>query len=194
MRKRTRYCPEDDLPYQADEGAPVCCWPACGCPTRHNLPLCMAHLAVAANLQRQLAGGEMPVVRARVRVAVPERPAVAPAPLGTVYFVQVGAHIKIGWTSDLEKRMKQYPPNSVLLAAHPGTRKDETRMHRRFAASRTHGREWYALVPSLLHHIEAVKAEHGAPATVSFGAQPVTIPQSRPVPGLRVRDLPRRVG
>lgn len=95
---------------------------------------------------------------------------------GVVYYVQIGAHIKIGWTSNLENRMRQYPPNSTLLALHPGTRKDENRMHRRFAADRTHGREWYVPSASLTHHIAQVVRENGQPDAVIFGAKPVQIP------------------
>lgn len=99
--------------------------------------------------------------------------------MGTVYYVRVGANIKIGWTSDLAKRMRQYPPESILLATEPGLRALETRRHKMFATTRTHGREWYAAVPSLLHHIETLKSAHGEPDAVAFGAQPVTIPQHR---------------
>lgn len=98
---------------------------------------------------------------------------------GTVYYLRVGAYIKIGWTSDLTKRMKSYSPDSVLLATEPGTRKDEQRRHRMFAVHRTHGREWYAMVPSLTHHIQQVTDAHGSPDPVAFAARPVAIPQPR---------------
>jgi hypothetical protein len=101
-----------------------------------------------------------------------------PAPTdGTVYYLRVGSYIKIGWASDLTKRMKAYPPDSVLLATEPGTRKDEARRHRMFAAHRTHGREWYAMVPSILHHVDTLTAQHGTPDPVSFAAKPVQIPR-----------------
>jgi hypothetical protein len=98
---------------------------------------------------------------------------------GSVYYLRVGSFIKIGWTLNIEKRMRSYPPDSVLLAAEPGTRKDEQRRHRMFAAHRTHGREWYAMTPSLMHHIEQVAVAHGAPDPVTFAARPVEIPQPR---------------
>jgi hypothetical protein len=115
-----------------------------------------------------------------------EQPAKTPAPTaGTVYYLRSGAYIKIGWTSNLEKRMRAYAPDSVLLATEPGTRKDESRRHKMFATHRTHGREWYAMVPSLMHHIEMMVTEHGEPDPVSFAAQPVTIPQRREVEPIR---------
>jgi hypothetical protein len=107
--------------------------------------------------------------------------------VGHVYYLRVGSYIKIGWTSDITKRMKGYPPDSVLLASEPGTRKDEHRRHRMFGAHRTHGREWYAMTPSLMHHIEQVAAEHGTPDPVTFAAKPVTIPQPRGVQMIKPR-------
>lgn len=101
----------------------------------------------------------------------------APKPThGTIYYLQVGNHIKIGWTLDMSRRMRKYPPNSTLLAQHPGTVKDEHKMHRRFATDRTHGREWYVPSVSLTHHIAQVIREHGTPEAVTFGAKPVEIP------------------
>jgi hypothetical protein len=99
---------------------------------------------------------------------------------GVVYYLRVGGYIKIGWTSDLEKRMRSYAPDTVLLATEPGTRKDEQKRHRMFAVHRTHGREWYAMVPALMHHIDRVVKEHGMPEEVTFAAKPVTVPTPRP--------------
>lgn len=98
----------------------------------------------------------------------------------TIYYLQVVSHIKIGWTADLEKRMRDYPPNSQLLATEPGERSEEQRLHKMFAAHRTHGGEWYAPVPSILHHIDLVRKKHGMPPEAVVGAQPVTIPEPRP--------------
>jgi hypothetical protein len=102
-------------------------------------------------------------------------------PDGVVYYANVGGgHIKIGWTSDLAKRMRQYPPNTVLLAVHPGTRADERKLHKRFAVHRAFGTEWYPMVPVILDHIARVVAEHGQPPAVTFGAKPTKVPTPRP--------------
>jgi hypothetical protein len=101
---------------------------------------------------------------------------------GHIYYVQVGAHVKIGWTSNLQSRMRKYPPNSTLLAAHPGTRRDEGQLHRRFATDRTHGREWYVPSVSLTHHIGQMVAKHGTPEQVTFGAKPITVKGSTSTP------------
>lgn len=98
---------------------------------------------------------------------------------GVVYYLRVGGFIKIGWTSNLQNRMKSYAPDTTLLATEPGKRALETRRHRAFSVHRTHGREWYAMVPPLMDHIGRVAAEHGQPDPVAFSAQPVTVPQPR---------------
>lgn len=106
---------------------------------------------------------------------------------GVVYYLRVGGYIKIGWTADLAKRMRAYAPDTILLATQPGTRKDEQRLHKIFAAHRTHGREWYAMTPSVMHHIEQVAAQHGTPDPVTFAARPVEVPQPRPVEQIKPR-------
>lgn len=95
---------------------------------------------------------------------------------GVVYIVRVGAFYKIGWASDLANRMKAYPPDSVLMAVMPGTRKDETQMHRKFAHVRSHGREWYPLVPQINEQIASMVREHGEPPASKFAAQPAAVP------------------
>lgn len=113
------------------------------------------------------------------------------ARVGVVYYVEVGSHIKIGWTSDLAKRMRSYPPNSRLLACHPGLRTDERDIHRKFVLWRSHGAEWYVLAPILLDHIKRVVAEHGQPDVVNFGAKPVQVPRPHQLngsPQLRARS------
>lgn len=96
---------------------------------------------------------------------------------GTVYYLRIGGYIKIGWTSDMGKRMKAYPPDTVLLATQPGTRSDEAAEHKRFAHLRTHGREWYPLAPQLTQHIDRIVQANGEPDTVSFMAKPADVPR-----------------
>lgn len=96
---------------------------------------------------------------------------------GTIYYLRVGAYYKIGWTSDLAKRMRQYPPDTRLLARHPGTRKDEAALHKRFAHHRTHGREWYPLATQITEHVNRMVKEHGEPDEVTFAARPTQVPR-----------------
>jgi hypothetical protein len=170
----------------------VCVMPGCK-KTRSKLPdlhLCNAHLAIIHDqveadpemlriIGKQTMADRLKYLESFYEYATREKPPANRPTDGTIYYVQSGGHIKIGWTSDLTKRMRQYPPNCQLLATHPGTRADELKLHKMFAAHRSHGREWYPLAPAVLHHIDMMKAKHGEPDSVAFGAQPVTIPQHR---------------
>lgn len=82
---------------------------------------------------------------------------------GHVYFLQSDNAVKIGWTSDLEQRMKSYSPGAKILAVMPGTRKDETRLHRKFAHLRTNRREWFAYSPQVMEEVARIVKEHGDP-------------------------------
>lgn len=76
---------------------------------------------------------------------------------GHIYYLLVGDLIKIGYTKNLEQRMRQYPPHSKLLAVHPGTMRTERQMHSMFFNSIAKGKEWFAITPKLTSHIEDVR-------------------------------------
>lgn len=82
---------------------------------------------------------------------------------GQVYFLQSDSAVKIGWTTDLDQRMKSYSPGAKILAVMPGTRKDETRLHRKFAHLRTNRREWFSYSPQVMEEVARVVKEHGDP-------------------------------
>lgn len=107
---------------------------------------------------------------------------------GTIYYVDSGSLIKIGWTADLAKRMRQYPPTARLLATHSGTRADEAHLKKRFAVHCTSGKEWFAHVGPLLEHIDSVVTEHGAPPDVVMGPARTKPPQPRPKAYITTRD------
>lgn len=92
---------------------------------------------------------------------------------GTIYAVLNGHTVKIGWTSNLDRRMREYPPASTLLVSYPGTRKDEAALHRKFAHLTTHGREWFPYAPQVVEWVERMVAEHGEPEQPTFGAKKV---------------------
>lgn len=85
---------------------------------------------------------------------------------GWVYYARIGELIKIGFTLDLPRRIASYPPNTVLLAAHPGTRELEGQMHKRFAELRARGREWFRSGRVLEGHITDVVHRFGDPAGI----------------------------
>lgn len=113
---------------------PVCCWP--GCPkkiwTKHpEQPLCEAHIIITAQTYRD-------------HYAVSDKPKPLPAERdGLIYYLQIGQHVKIGWTSSLETRLQSYPVTAVLLAAQPGTLADEQAMHAELKPHLAAGQEWY---------------------------------------------------
>lgn len=81
-----------------------------------------------------------------------------------VYYLAVGGLIKIGMTKNLVRRLREYPPNSELLAVEPGGFATETGRHRQFAhlqafprASRSRRCEWYEDVDELRAHTAAIE-------------------------------------
>jgi T5orf172 domain len=86
------------------------------------------------------------------QVTVTDRESMQPqSPAGWVYFIRSGALIKVGYTTDLSKRMRSYNshnPDVQLMAVVPGTRDDEAAYHKRFAAQKVRG-EWFRLSGSL---------------------------------------------
>lgn len=79
---------------------------------------------------------------------------------GFIYYLQVGEYLKIGFTTDLQRRVREYPPSARLLARHHGTQDDEKSLHAHFAAFRASGREWYLDVPEIRAHIGTVDEQH----------------------------------
>lgn len=83
---------------------------------------------------------------------------------GWVYYLRVGDKLKIGYTADPGRRLKSYPPDSKLIAIHPGTKATERDMHHRFAHARLAGREWFSPTDlAITEHIATVIADYGTP-------------------------------
>jgi hypothetical protein len=82
---------------------------------------------------------------------------------GWVYYLLVADRIKIGYTTDVKRRLRAYPPDSPLLALHPGTKDTEHAMHGKFAGSKAAGREWFLDTPELRDHIKEANAQYGEP-------------------------------
>lgn len=84
-----------------------------------------------------------------------------PEPL--VFYVSFADRVKIGTSTNLKQRLRVLH-HDVLLAVEPGSFDIETRRHQQFATARVPGqKEWFTRTPELLAHIDAVRAEHGAP-------------------------------
>lgn len=149
-----------------------CVWPGCG--TRHMMvrvgPLCWEHAqlvadAVNESTHRVISNAQADAATRRQREAE-QRAKVAASRgqhPGWIYYVRVGDRIKIGYSVDVKRRMRAYPPDSRLLAVHPGTPQLETEMHQRFAGSLAAGREWFRESTDLAEHIAQVVTQFGEP-------------------------------
>lgn len=83
---------------------------------------------------------------------------------GFVYYVQVGDRLKIGYSVDVRRRMRAYPPGSALLAVEPGSPELELQRHRQFAGCLLDGREWFRPDGVIHKQIAAVVEQHGDPS------------------------------
>lgn len=82
---------------------------------------------------------------------------------GIIYYMITCCRIKIGYTTNLPRRMAELCPDE-LLATERGTRDTEQARHRQFQAYRVRG-EWFRDCPALRAHVAAVKAGHHSAAT-----------------------------
>lgn len=99
-----------------------------------------------------------------------------PSSTGQIYYVQLDGIIKVGWTTILAERIRSYGPKAVLLANYPGTRADETALHRQLAPVRFKGREWYSDGPIIRDFIARAIEQHGPPRFDSLNwTEPKTV-------------------
>lgn len=96
------------------------------------------------------------------------RKAPLPDQPGWVYYIRMGDTIKIGYATDVAKRMRAYPPTAELLAAHPGTTQTERDMHKRFAGDLAQGREWFNPSDDLLAHVSSVVEQFGDASGLAY--------------------------
>lgn len=90
----------------------------------------------------------------------------APDAIGEIYYIKVGGLIKVGWTSDLRKRLRAYGPEAEVLVHYEATRRDEANLHRQLKPSRAKGREWYQDDPIIQAFVTRAVREHGPPQLV----------------------------
>lgn len=92
----------------------------------------------------------------------PETERIAPSFESIVYYIQRGPLVKIGTTRRPESRFLTLLPDKIL-AVEPGDRSDERQRHVQFRHLRQGTSEYFKQDENLIRHIEAVRAEHGAP-------------------------------
>lgn len=80
--------------------------------------------------------------------------------LGGIYFARVGEHVKIGVATSIRNRLATLQTSSPqpieLVGVMPGTQKDETRLHKQWAAAHVSG-EWFLLTPDLVTFIRKLE-------------------------------------
>ncbi|GGR51854.1 hypothetical protein GCM10010282_50990 [Streptomyces roseolus] len=86
---------------------------------------------------------------------------------GVVYYIRTCCRIKIGFTTNLVRRMLELSPDEVL-ATEAGTRETEWARHRQFESARVRG-EWFEQSPALMAHIRALKIRHHSADTDNPG-------------------------
>lgn len=79
-----------------------------------------------------------------------------------IYYLRVGPLVKIGFTSNLAKRLKGYPPYTKILAWRTGgTVEAERAIHERLAEHTAAGREWYHPTPEVLAVVNEAREHCG---------------------------------
>lgn len=118
-----------------------------------SLPLCENHLSVAYTQACRRANDAL-MVKAVTQVLehkeakAAERDAASAEAwkartTGHIYFVRLNGLVKAGWSRDVDQRLRAYGPDVEVLTVYPGTRDDETNLHRQLRPVLARGREWY---------------------------------------------------
>lgn len=139
-----------------------CAWPGC-VKRRGDLPLCEAHLLIA---HKHVENRHSP---SPIAQAHPARP--RDTSRSVVYYLRVGELVKIGYASNLARRLAAYPPDAQLLATEPGGRELESQRHREMRHHLRMGREWFVPAQPLLDHIASVIERCGPPKVIQEPTQ-----------------------
>lgn len=163
-----------------DAPSDPCVWPGCNGFKMRGLPICVDHaVQVWGVIQdddeqrsraqqsrtiqqryRQYQEATKEAAEQRRRDQIRESRKNQP---GWIYFLRWQDQIKIGYTTNIERRLSEYAPGAELVALHPGTPQTERGYHQRFGKHRIGGREWYRPAQDILDHCERVIAEYGPP-------------------------------
>lgn len=161
-----------------------CIWPECRRPRAALMqsayrgagdpPLCVQHVEQTWRIAQAVADER----NYRTDPAPREIPPRPTSKVGWIYYLAVGDHIKIGYASNVGRRLRSYPPTATLIFAHRGTRDDEKNIHSRLHPYCAAGREWYERHPRVLALIDAAQAKHQNEQHLT--AEPESKPAPRP--------------
>lgn len=82
---------------------------------------------------------------------------------GQMYFVRLNGLVKVGWSSKLRTRLKQYGADVEILCHFPATREDETLLHRQLRPYLAKGREWYQDCQLIHDVVDGYIEQYGRP-------------------------------
>ena len=83
--------------------------------------------------------------------------------MGTLYLIQSNDYIKIGYTVNLEKRLKQYNthnPEYKILYVREGTASDEYFLHKIFEKYLINDTEWMQYNEYIINTFKTIKLNH----------------------------------
>lgn len=153
-----------------------CSWHRCQTSCVDEIELCAYHFRLAGETfieKRSIFGAAaMTERRERREREAAERAASMPVAdpdawsrrRSVVYYVRVGDHVKIGYTTHLRSRVCALRVDKdAVLAVEPGWKSREAKRHAQFAAERQGRRENFNPSPRLLKHIEAIRSQFGEP-------------------------------
>lgn len=137
------------------------------------LPLCTTHLAVVVQQSGWRANDSLMIKTStllaehkearRKEQATTFRREWLERTAGDIYFVRLNGLIKVGWSRDVADRLRAYGPDVEVLCIYPGSRDDETHLHRQLRPVLARGREWYDDCPIIADYVTRAIAEHGPP-------------------------------
>jgi hypothetical protein len=141
------YGPRSSVTLEAVVGS-ECCAPECFAPSFEDapFPICADHYIVIVR--------HFEAYKAAVAPAEETPTAWPDHGRDEVYFVRLGARVKIGYSRNVSRRLTEIPHDEVL-AVMAGDRSVERGWHARFAAQRIQG-EWFAATPILLATVASI--------------------------------------
>lgn len=98
---------------------------------------------------------------------------------GHIYFVRLNGLVKVGWSRAVHQRLRAYGPLADVLCIYPGTRTDETNLHRQLRPVLARGREWYEDCKIIADFVARAVEEHGPPTVHDEWTKPKAVIRPR---------------
>lgn len=146
------------------------------------LPLCIEHALIAwQNVQMDkhepliIETNEMLLERAKAEEAEQQEAAKRrrrQSMNGHIYFVSINGLVKVGWSRDVHERLRAYGPLAKVLCIYPGSRMDETNLHRQLRPVLARGREWYEDCKVIADFVAKAVEQYGEPEVVDSWTKP----------------------